>query len=231
MSLVVILLIVLGLVGWQVYNQINLDKHPILGAQKLEQYAQKDEQTKSLYSDAIKLENDLWADPANVEKHLSTMMKWKSLGDVTGTKEFYERSNFVLMHLLDQPNGNTSLVYQNIATNYKYVGDYKMSEQYYRKAIELAPGDPDIYLLLVELYKFRMNKPKADIMAVYEEALAKIAQNNVDVVIDYAAYLYGQKEYQKSYEYYKLLVEKFPTNKGYKDRKDELDSILKNQSS
>lgn len=102
-----------------------------------------------------------------------------------------------------------SVLILNAGNAYKDSGRFAEAETKYRLAMRLDPGEPNGYIKLVELYRFNMDKPPQDVIAVFQKGLETLV-DNTRLVQELADYLQTIGRYKSALEYYGLLAKRYP---------------------
>lgn len=164
------------------------------------------EQMKDDYGTAKKAEADILQNPTDFNAYLRAGFSWKVLGESTKQDIFFDRSLDAYLGAIKQFGVQYAMPYVNAGNIYKLRGDFKTTEEMFKKALEITPGEPDLYVRLAELYRFDMKKSPEEILAIYDEGVKRCV-STMPLAISKAAYLrsVGKKEeamelYQKIYE-------------------------------
>jgi len=107
-------------------------------------------------------------DPERNQSYLSLGMAWKSLGDRSNDMLHYKEALKAFEVGNSKTVGGSSLYLVNAGNMAKTLKDYPLAEEYYKKAIEAAPGDVDIYIRLADFYKYQLKKDKSFIIEFLE---------------------------------------------------------------
>ena len=181
-----------------------------------------------LYNRAKKGEEEIAKTPDKAVLYFNVGLDWKSIAErlETNKREFYKRSLAVYEQGIKKFGQKNILFYLNGGKLAEHVEGYTKAEKYYRKAIEIAPGDESGYLYLVDLYSYKMNKPKAEVLKVFEEGMKKM-MNPALLISGRATYLNRIGDYEAALKDYEQLVTIFPNHQGYKDLVVELSAKIK----
>jgi len=206
LSLIVVLAIVgLSFGGVWAYKKWIQPKEIVWNEEELKLYLTT-EQMKDDYGMAMKAEADILKNPADLNAYLRAGFSWKVLGESTGQEIFIDRSLSVYENAIKQFEMQYYMPYVNVGNIYKMRGDFEKTEEMYLKAMEIAPGEPDLYIRLVELYKYDLNKSEEKILSVYDEGFSKTV-NALPLAVSKAAYFkfIGKNDeaidlYQKIYQ-------------------------------
>lgn len=158
---------------------------------------------------------------AEYQKYLAEGMNYRTAG-FHGDKTAFYKAIDSYKKAVEVSEGKVWVPYLNLGSTYILVQDYKNAEESYNKALEIAPGEPTVYLQKIDLYRNYMKKSNKDVNALYDEAL-KVVVENTNLVISYAAFLRDAGKYSEALGYYKILAEKYPANQAYKDEIAELE--------
>ena len=183
------------------------------------------EQTRTVFDNALQSEKQIEGKPDETPLYHQAALYWKGLGDLTGNKEFYSRAIKLIKIGMQKQDGETSVGYLNLGNLYMLLGDHEEAEELYEKGIINNPGDPSLYSALARLYDEKMKKSVEEVIAVYERGVRTIAQDNVNFIIEYAGYLANHDRIEEALKYYRLLAQKYPTEKRFQDRVQELEQL------
>jgi len=146
----------------------------------LEELKNKSPELASYIDKVIKAEEDAKKDPQKIENYATLGLAWKSLAEwsnksgLKNYKDYYKKSLETYQKAIELTGRHNTLYITNAGKMAEYLEDYKLAEDYYKEAITISPGDVTYYVLLAELYEYRMNKTKEEIVAVYDDG-AKVA--------------------------------------------------------
>jgi len=172
----VLALLLVIFLGWYFlyYNQAENS------AVQLEKLKQEQPQLTSYIDDVVKEEENLNKDKININSYLVLGLAWKSLADrvsdlkIEDYKMYYKNALAVYEKGVEITNRSNIVFMVNAGNMAKYLEDYELAEDYYKEAITVAPGDTPNYILLAELYEYKMNKPKEEIVAVYDKGIERV---------------------------------------------------------
>ena len=173
-------------------------------------------------------EAEIKTNPDRLETYVTAMMRYKALGDISKDERFYERALRIGISAMEKFGTQSYLPYLNASTIYMLLKDYQNAEKMLKKAIEMAPGDPQLYLRLIELYRDFMKKSEAEVIAVYEDSLQRLV-NVLPVFSDYAAYLKSINRLEEALDKYRLLLKAVPGNPIYTQEVKDLENAVKNR--
>lgn len=162
---------------------------------------------------------------AEYQKYLAEAMNFRTLG-FQGDKSAFLKAIESYKKAAEVSADKVWIPYLNLGNTYRLVQDYKNAEDAYDKALEISPGESIVYLAKIDMYKFELKKTNKEINALYDEAL-KVAVDNTNLVISYAAFLRDSGKYSEALKYYKILSEKFSDNQAYKDEIADLEKKIK----
>lgn len=155
--------------------------------------------------------------------YLEEGLKYKSEGD-SGNRDSYYKAIESYQKATDISEGRVWVPYFNLGNVYRLVDDFENADKAYNKALEISSQDT-LYMAKIEMYQYDMKKSEDEICAVYKEALSKNAEN-LDIVTKYAAYLRDIGRNEESLIYWKIALEKFPTDQRYKNEVANLEAKL-----
>ncbi|MEK7211719.1 MAG: hypothetical protein AAB731_03735 [Patescibacteria group bacterium] len=173
-------------------------------------------------------EREIKTNPERLETYVSAMMRYKGLGDVTKDKRFYYRALDIEARATKKFGVKSYLPALNASTIYMSLGEYEKAETNIKKAIEMAPGDAQLYLRLIELYKDFMKKDEASVIAVYETGIQRLV-NVLPLYNSYAAYLREINRLEESLDKYRILRKAAPDNPLYGQQVKELELLVKDR--
>ena len=142
------------------------------------------------------------------QTYLEEGLHWKSLGDQTGNSEYYLKAEKIYRKMTEK-FPDYWVPWWNLANLQRQLKEFEEAEKSFKKAIEIAPGEGNLYLGLIELYQYDLKKSEEEILAVYQEALKRVVEN-IDVIISYASYLYQIDKKEEALKYYQTAFEKYP---------------------
>jgi tetratricopeptide (TPR) repeat protein len=177
---------------------------------------------KETYEKAKKGDESIKNEPERVQNYFIAGIEWKTLGDLTNDERFYKKALEIYEKAIKITKGSNTVALVNAASMNILIKKYDVAEKYLQQAIVVSPGDIDLYLRLLELYKYYMKKDVGTVLAVYENAM-KYVLNPFDVLRDRAAYLYELGRFDDALKDYKKLAEKFPNNETFKEKVAELE--------
>lgn len=148
--------------------------------------------------------------------YLQQALKYKGEGD-GGDKEAYEKAISEFKKAVAISEGKVWIPFLNLGNTYRTMGDNKLAEEAYNKALEISNGDVSIYLAQIDFYRYGLKKANAEIKNLYKEALVKTYENS-NLVMSYAAFLRDIGEYSESLKYYEALLKSYPDNENIKEQ-------------
>ncbi|MBI4239535.1 tetratricopeptide repeat protein [Candidatus Uhrbacteria bacterium] len=187
----------------------------------LESLAAKTPESQEFFEKARNQDEEIRENPHNLDAYVAASLSWKALGSMTGEKAFYQHARAVIHQQIKRPGGENAGNYLNLGNLSRLLGEQDKAIRYYRKGIELAPGDEQAHIALANYYR-ELEKSPDEVIAVYKEGLRRVAQRNVSLILEMANYmtLVGRK--QEARELYILLFEKDPSNPYFRAKIDEL---------
>jgi len=156
------------------------------------------------------------------QAYLGEGLHWKSLGDQTGNSEYYLKAEKIYRKMTEK-FPDYWVPWWNLANLQRQLKEFEEAEKSFKKAIEIAPGEGNLYLGLIELYQYDLKKSEEEILAIYQEALKRVVEN-IDVIISYASYLYQIDKKEEALKYYQMAFEKYPEATQIKE---EIEKIKK----
>lgn len=134
----------------------------------------------SYIDDVIKWEDKLKENETRVESYATLGLIWKGLADqacnlkAPNCEKYYGDALKVYEKAVEITKRRNTLFLINAGNMARYLKDYAKTEDYYREAISVAPGDASLYLTLGELYEYDLKKTKEEIVALYEEGIKRM---------------------------------------------------------
>ncbi len=183
-----------------------------------------DERTKRDYEKIVERKDKIKKDPQDIVQYTGLAFSWKSIGDTLNDKKYYKKALEWALEGLDR-SPRHAILNMNTGNLYRELSEYEKAEKYYRKAIESAPGDPQMYLALIDLYKYNLKKPEAEIVKVYQDGLARLI-NTLPLLNSFAAYLRDTGQRERAFDFYKELAKAVPDNQAYKQTIIELEKEI-----
>lgn len=150
---------------------------------------------------------------------------WKSIGDVFNLEYPRHRAISLYEAALDQ-FGDNATVYAAIGDTYKALELYTEAEEQYQRAITVEPGQFTHYLKLATLYRYRMQVPPQQVLAVYATALERLVIGSPDIYKDRALYYESLGSYAAAAEDWKAVMQLEPTNPGAKGEYERLRALV-----
>lgn len=173
-----------------------------------------DPRTKDIFKDLGIAEEYLAEHPDDPQGLISTGLVWKTFGEATGERRYFERSRQEFERAAALFGDKNTTVLLNAANANRHLGNYEASERYLNKAIAVNPALSEPYLGLIELYRYNLKRGDREIINTYREAIDKVFQN-VSVVHSLAFYLKDMQRYKDALPYFQLLAKSFPDDPQY----------------
>jgi tetratricopeptide (TPR) repeat protein len=123
--------------------------------------------------DIIKCDNILKEEKDKLENYAALGLAWKSLADRTKNPEHYQRALGVYEEAIEKTGGQNGLYWLNAGNMENRLKNYQKAEEYYLKAIGVAPAETTYYFALADLYEYQLNKSKEAIVAVYDQGISQ----------------------------------------------------------
>lgn len=172
-------------------------------------------------------ETKIKQDPKNKIGYLVSIgFEWKSLGDLSGDKYFYEKSLETYQNGAEQYGSQSVPFFWNAGKVAEILQRYDVAEFNYREAIRIGPSYNEAHRYLADLYDYKLNKPTNEVLNVYKQGL-KDTNNDVSLFSEECSFLRRRKETPLALECYETLVKAFPENQGYKQIVTEIKAELK----
>ena len=172
-----ILAILIIVSGWYFFSMKN--KQTELEKVKL------DHPNLESYVDGVtKAQTDFDQNKDEINNYVMLGLAWKSLADwsqkegVENYKDYYREALKVYEMGIEKTKRKNTLLMTNAANMEKYLGEYKLAEEYYKEAISVSQGDESYYVYLAELYEYQLGKSKEEILAIYDEGLKWVINKN-----------------------------------------------------
>lgn len=179
-----------------------------------------------IFDKAVAGEASIKKSPEKAELYLTAALDWKTIGELSRKEDFFRRSLTVYEKGIEKFGSKNILFYLNGGKVAERLRDYPKAEKYFKAAIEISPGDETGYVDLLDLYSYKMNKPKAEILAMLAQG-EKTMVSNTGIVSARATYLRRIEDYSGALVDYNILVERYPNNAGYKAIVAGLENLLK----
>ena len=145
---------------------------------------------------------EVFIDMGNIEK---------GLGHASRAIEYYTRAWEIL------PANSTPWI--NIGNVYISLKMYYEAEEAFLKALNINPTYPINYQNLADLYQKYLKEKSDQIRGIYLEGLAAV-QNDQELLVPFATYLYESGSYSESILYYQRLLEMYPERTDFQDMID-----------
>ncbi len=179
-----------------------------------------------LYHEAQAAEEKLVAAPDKPGLYLSLGMAWKGLGDAAQQNIWLQKSLAVYEDGIERFGKGNILFYLNAGKVAESIGDYAKAERYYRAAMTISVADESGYLYLADLYIYKLNKTKIDMLSLYAEAEKKVG-NKSTVLSARGAYLKRIGDYAGALQEYQELAQANPQETAYQTLVAEMQAKLK----
>lgn len=220
----IIIILVLAAGGFYTYkkNLIPFGKKPaveILTPEKLLTFQIKD---KNIQPEAIKIYQDRFDEVASsLKKNNDDFNSWlflgiikKGVGDFEGARDVWTYAAQI------RPNSSTPLA--NLADLYaNFLNQPAKGLDMIKKAIASDPNDYNFYLMMAEIYRYRVPGQEA----MYETAILDAIQkfpDNPNLIGPLALYYRQTNQTKKAIEFYEKLVKLAPDNQAAKEDLAEL---------
>lgn len=188
--------------------------HFFLENQKEAKLLLSNPQTKEAYAKVLQRKKDIKKDKNNYDAYMSLAFSWKGIGEVTKNDIYLRRAVDVYDKVVKKWGTKAYLPFVNRSNVYVELKEYARAEEDLKIALEIDPGEQNLYISLANLYKGYMNKDSKTIKSVYEQGIRTIV-GGANLVLSYASYLNEAGEYKEALKYYTMLHQAFPLNTGY----------------
>ncbi len=193
--------------------------------QKEAKFLSSNPQTKEAYAKVLQRQGDIKNDKNNYDAYMSLAFSWKGIGEVTREDKYLERAVDAYDEVVKRWGIKAYLPFVNRANVYIELKEYTRAENDLKVALEIDPGEQNLYVTLADLYKNYMKKDGKIVKSVYEQGLKTVIGGG-NLVLSYASYLKELGEYGESLKYYKMLKQAYPNNPGYDEVIKELEGKL-----
>lgn len=123
----------------------------------------------------------------SAEPFLRAGMQWSTIGSATKDMLWYEEALWVYQQGDVFTQGKNSIILNNLAYTYNELGQYENAKKTFKRTIELAPGEPEHYVALVNLMRYKLKSTSEEILAVYAEGMKRVV-GAASLFINRAAY-------------------------------------------
>ncbi len=168
--------------------------------------------------------------PDKVTAYVDLGLSWKTMGDLSLKNKdiFYQKARDAYQAGAQRFGTKNVIFYLNDGKVAELMGDYADAEANYKKMIEISAGDEAGYISLATLYDYKLHKTPEEIVAVYNQGIAKLF-NPIALVSARGTYLRRIGDYKNALADYQLLVKYYPNNDGYKAIVQELNAKIKGE--
>lgn len=151
---------------------------------------------------------EVYIDLGNIER---------GLGNASKSIEYYKKAWEII------PSNSTPWI--NIGNIFISLKLYDQAEEAFLKAKTINPVYPINYLNLAELYQ-KYLPGKADLIrGIYLEGLAAV-ENDGELLVPFATYLYESKNYSEALLYYQQLKEMYPERTDFQEMIDLINNQI-----
>jgi len=176
------------------------------------------ESIKNNYNNAQEVLNN---DQYNLE---ANMRKANTLYQV---KE-YDKA-IIIYQKMGELNPNNSASFKALGDVYYAQMNYEQAESMYLTAIKNAPGAPEAYSQLAEIYRYHLNGDEEKIKKFFEDGIGKLGINRYSLIQTYASYLEDIGDLENAIAQWKAVSMDFPDNQEIRDRIVELEEKTNNK--
>lgn len=142
---------------------------------------------------------------------LHDALQYKSQGDA-GDSKAYQKA--IDEYKKARRYNDTWLPYLNMGNAYRLMKDTKNAEWAYTEGMRKAPGEASLYLQIIEMYRYEMDKPEEVIVKSYEKALTNVP-GNPDLRSSFGSYLRDRGRISDAINQFEMLVKDYPENESY----------------
>lgn len=179
-----------------------------------------------IYDRAVSAEEKIKKNTDDSEMYLDAGWAWKSLGDQTNDARYYDLSAEIYRKGTEKFGKGNYIFWLNLGNLKIIAGKYDDAEKAYRGGLENLPKEPQLYLALVELYRYNLHKSADDIVKIYEEALNNIPAKE-QILNSYAPYLKEIGNYKDALFYFEQLSKVYPDQDIFRQEIVELKTKVK----
>ena len=172
----------------------------------------------------LRFYNEIKQKLAKNDQDLDAILELSNLYSFT---ENYETAEEILNYLKTLPNTDKTIILQNLGSVYHNQGRYAEAEQAYLDIVKINVLWIQAYEALSQLYRFELVPNNPEFPALVEDA--KNRDYNKQFEASFLKILGFYYKYQdnteKSLEYFKEYIEKYPEDESIKKVIEELESI------
>ncbi len=195
---------VVGAAGWTFYGRSWFaDRQAAAEAADL----RADPRTAEIYGRLEEHLRQIKDAPDDVQLYISIGNGWKSVYDQRQQDVYLDRAIEWYQKGIGVSQGKNSLILLNLANVYRLHKQPADAERVLRQAIEVNPGDPELYTTLVDVVRIDLKRDNTAVIDVYKMGLDRLV-DNTPLVISLAQYLEDTGRLKDALVYYKLLATK-----------------------
>jgi len=193
------------------------------GDPKLLRSIQDKPELVALFKKAKADEKEITKKPEDAARYIDAGLQWKSVAELASVNQpaFFRRSLSSYEKGIERFGQKNILFYLNAGKIAERVNELSKAERYYKKAIEISPGDESGYLYLVDLYYYQFHNESKDILPIFDQGL-KALMNPSPLIAGRATYLRRIGDSAAALNDYQELVKIFPQAAGYRQIVQEL---------
>ncbi|HAT03340.1 MAG TPA: hypothetical protein DCS29_00995 [Candidatus Magasanikbacteria bacterium] len=135
--------------------------------------SQQNPDLQEFINDIETWENKYTEDPTRIETLSTLGIAWKSLADRTKDDRHYERALEVYKEGIEKTEHKNTLFMRNAAIMCVYLKRYDAAADFYLEAIEVTPGDQELYVGLAELYEYHLGKSSDEITSLLDKGIER----------------------------------------------------------
>lgn len=210
-SSAVIIVVIAGFLGWKYGGPA----YAAFQERRMRAALASDRRTQPFLGDLAKSEKQLAEHPDSVEGYLAVGQVWKTFGEATQERRYFERSREVYARGARAFGEQNTVILLNAGNMEEQLGNFARAEELFKQAVRINPGQTEPYLELVDLYRYHMpERGDTAIRAVYRQAMDSVL-TNASIVHSLAFYLMEQKQYTSAMPFFVLLKTNFPEEADY----------------
>lgn len=216
----VIIIIIVGFFGYRWLNSSQrMDRQVLL------RLGDNQERLKQYEDVTLKIKKNEETKNKDTASLVSLALAWKGLGEVTKDDYFFNQALKVYKRGISLFGKENIIFYWGAGSIASSMEDFNLAEKYFKRAIALAPGYTENYIYLADLYRFKMKKLPDEIVKVYNDGI-KVTDGSLQLILDKSSYLRSVGRYEESLEGYKILLNQYPENNGFKEVIQEVEEKI-----
>lgn len=157
------------------------------------------------YDRAVEYEGKIKAEQGELTNYIVASNSWKFLGDFTKDPVWYRLAMQALDRARDLTQDKNTLVLGNAAQIAEALGEYDQAKELYIKAIDITPGDANLWLQYIRLTRYKLKVSEFNVLRAYDDAMSRVV-GGADLVSSRADYLKEIGRYEDARVDYALLL-------------------------